>query len=192
MTPLKKLATCATTWLVIGLLGGALYREFTKAHNFTGWTQLKVVHTHSLALGFMLTLIVLLLERAFTLSQHRGAFATYFWGFNLGLMVTITMLVVHGIMQVNGHTDVSPHNLRHCGAWPHQPVSRTHRPHGCLVQVTSDCKSSGSSHNRPLTLEKPLAREEGASARHVSYACGYRHDGGRMRAQRVVDYVPVP
>lgn len=107
MTPLKKLATCATTWLVIGLLGGALYREFTKAHNFTGWTQLKVVHTHSLALGFMLTLIVLLLERAFTLSQHRGAFATYFWGFNLGLMVTITMLVVHGIMQVNGHTDVS-------------------------------------------------------------------------------------
>ncbi|EFS74436.1 hypothetical protein HMPREF9622_00602 [Cutibacterium modestum HL037PA3] len=85
-----------------------------------------------------------------------------------------------------------PHNLRHCGAWPHQPVSRTHRPHGCLVQVTSDCKSSGSSHNRPLTLEKPLAREEGASARHVSYACGYRHDGGRMRAQRVVDYVPVP
>lgn len=108
MTPLKKLATCATTWLVIGLLGGVLYREFTKAHNFTDWTQLKVVHTHSLALGFMLTLIVLLLERAFTLSQHRGAFATYFWGFNLGLMVTITMLVVHGIMQVNGHTDVSP------------------------------------------------------------------------------------
>ena len=97
MTPLKKLATCAATWLVIGLVGGVFYREFTKAHDFTGWTQLKVVHTHSLALGFMLTLIALLLEQAFTLSQHRGAFATYFWGFNLGLLLTIAMLVVHGI-----------------------------------------------------------------------------------------------
>ena len=108
MTPLKKLATCATTWLAVGLLGGVFYREFTKAHDFTGWTQLKVVHAHSLALGFMLTLIVLLLERAFTLSQHGGAFATYFWGFNLGLLLTIAMLVVHGMMQVSGHPDVSP------------------------------------------------------------------------------------
>ena len=108
MTPLKKLATCATTWLVIGLLGGVFSREFTKAHDVTAWTQLKVVHTHSLALGFMLTLIVLLLERAFTLSQHRGASATYFWGFNLGLLLTIAMLVMHGVMQVNGHTEASP------------------------------------------------------------------------------------
>jgi len=108
MTPLKKLATCATTWLVIGLLGGVFYREFTKAHAVTAWTQLKVVPTHSLALGFMLTLIVLLLERAFTLSQHRGAFATYFWGFNLGLLLTIAMIVMHGVMQVNGHTEASP------------------------------------------------------------------------------------
>jgi len=75
MRSLKKLAICATTWLVIGLLGGVFSREFTKAHDVTAWTQLKVVHTHSLALGFMLTLIVLLLERTFTLSQHRGAFA---------------------------------------------------------------------------------------------------------------------
>ena len=108
MRSLKKLAICATTWLVIGLLGGVFSREFTKAHDVTAWTQLKVVHTHSLALGFMLTLIVLLLERAFTLSQHRGAFATYFWGFNLGLLLTIAMLVMHGVMQVNGHTEASP------------------------------------------------------------------------------------
>ncbi|MDO4413041.1 DUF2871 domain-containing protein [Cutibacterium sp.] len=108
MTPLKKLATCATTWLVIGLAGGVFYREFTKANDFTGWTQLKVVHTHCLALGFMLTLIVLVLERVFTLSAHRGAFATYFWGFNLGLLLTITMLVIHGVMQVHGNIDVSP------------------------------------------------------------------------------------
>ncbi|MCA3775257.1 MAG: DUF2871 family protein, partial [Cutibacterium sp.] len=75
MRSLKKLAICATTWLVIGLLGGVFSREFTKAHDVTAWTQLKVVHTHSLALGFMLTLIVLLVERAFALSHHRGAFA---------------------------------------------------------------------------------------------------------------------
>ena len=39
MTPLKKLAICATTWLVIGLLGGVFSREFTKAHDFTAWTE---------------------------------------------------------------------------------------------------------------------------------------------------------
>ena len=47
MRSLKKLAICATTWLVIGLLGGVFSREFTKAHDVTAWTQLKVVHTHS-------------------------------------------------------------------------------------------------------------------------------------------------
>ncbi|GAE75071.1 hypothetical protein JCM18918_758 [Cutibacterium acnes JCM 18918] len=31
-----------------------------------------------------------------------------FWGFNLGLLLTIAMLVVHGMIQVNGHPDASP------------------------------------------------------------------------------------
>ena len=31
-----------------------------------------------------------------------------FWGFNLGLLLTIAMLVVLGMMQVNGHPDASP------------------------------------------------------------------------------------
>lgn len=108
MTPLRKLTICATTWLGVGLVAGIFYREFTKAHGFTGRTQLAFVHTHTLALGFSLTLVVLLLERAFTLSAHRAAFNTYLWAFNLGLALTVTMLVVHGILQVNGHATVSP------------------------------------------------------------------------------------
>lgn len=107
MTASRKLLYAATSWLVLGLVGGLLYREFTKAHEFTGVTQLAVVHTHTLALGFLLTLVVLLLENAFSLSRTR-AFAVYLWGFNLGLLVTVGVMIVHGVLQVLGHTSVSP------------------------------------------------------------------------------------
>lgn len=108
MSVMRKLAIVACVWLGVGLVGGVFYREFTKAHDFTAYSQLRVVHTHALALGFMLTLVVLLLERAFTLSASKGAFLTYFWAFNVGLALTIAMLVTHGVLQVLGHATVSP------------------------------------------------------------------------------------
>ena len=153
MTPLKKLATCATTWLVIGLLGGVFYREFTKAHDFTGWTQLKVVHTHSLALGFMLTLIVLLVERAFALSHHRGAFAF------LGIQPwppaddRNARRARHDAGQRTSRR--LPCDLRYCGSRPHRPVRRSRRPHGGPVHITSGCGRQAP--RKPLTSQEPLS-----------------------------------
>ena len=37
-------------YMIIGLLSGFYYRELTKAHHFTGDTQLALVHTHTLIL----------------------------------------------------------------------------------------------------------------------------------------------
>ncbi|WP_348770150.1 DUF2871 family protein [Arthrobacter sp. E3] len=60
---MKKLFYSAFAYMVIGVLSGFFYREFTKGKNFTGFTQLSVIHTHLLTLGFMVLLIVLVLER---------------------------------------------------------------------------------------------------------------------------------
>ena len=55
--------------MIIGLVSGFYYRELTKAHDFTGDTQL-VVHTHTLILGMFMFLILLPLEKVFKLSSY--------------------------------------------------------------------------------------------------------------------------
>jgi hypothetical protein len=100
---MKKIYFAALSYLIIGLGFGVFYREFTKANNFPEgqYTQLSVVHTHVLTLGFVVLLIVLLLEKSFELSKH-GFFTPAFWLYNAGLVVSSTMMVWHGIYQVTG------------------------------------------------------------------------------------------
>lgn len=38
----------------LGTFSGFYYRELTKAHHFTGDTQLSIVHTHTLILGMFM------------------------------------------------------------------------------------------------------------------------------------------
>lgn len=45
---MKKLYYSAVIYTVLGLLAGLFYRELTKAQDFTGDTQLSVLHTHLL------------------------------------------------------------------------------------------------------------------------------------------------
>lgn len=103
---MKKLFYASFAYMVIGVLSGLFYREYTKGKDFSGYTQLSVVHTHLLTLGFIVLLIVLILEKLFSLSDSR-LFSWFFWIYNAGLILTSAMMVVHGILQVNGETDVS-------------------------------------------------------------------------------------
>lgn len=57
--------------LILGVLSGLFYREHAKVQRFTEDTQPAVVHTHLLTLGFMVLLIVLILEKLFALSKSR-------------------------------------------------------------------------------------------------------------------------
>lgn len=69
---MKKLYYAAVAYGILGLAAGLFYRDYTKLNDFTGSTQLVVMHTHLLALGgacFML--IVLALEKLFTLSKTK-------------------------------------------------------------------------------------------------------------------------
>lgn len=101
---MKKLARVSMSYMILGLVFGVYYREFTKFNDFTETTQLSVLHTHTLILGMFFFLIVLLLEKNFQLSQHKN-FKKFFIIYNIGLGVTLLMLLVHGTMTVLGYAD---------------------------------------------------------------------------------------
>ncbi len=61
---MRKLYDAAHVYMILGVVSGLYYREFTKADDFTGDTQLALMHTHLLSLGMMGFLIVLALAQA--------------------------------------------------------------------------------------------------------------------------------
>lgn len=101
---MKKLLYASFVYMIIGVTSGLFYREFTKANDFPegDFTQLGVVHTHVLTLGFIVLLIVLVIEKVFAISRSRRLFAWFFWLYNIGLILTAAMMVWHGVLTVLG------------------------------------------------------------------------------------------
>lgn len=101
---MRKLFQASFAYLIAGLLGGLFYREFTKGNDFPEgeFTQLAVVHTHLLTLGVIVLLIVLVLEKVFTLSGSK-LFTWFFWTYNAGVILSSAMMVWHGSLTVTGN-----------------------------------------------------------------------------------------
>lgn len=101
---MKRLLNAAFIYLLVGVASGLFYREFLKANGFADatFTQLSVVHTHLLTLGFIVLLIVLVLEKAFAITRSPRLFAWFFWLYNAGLILTAGMMVWHGMLTVLG------------------------------------------------------------------------------------------
>lgn len=98
---MKKLYYSSLFYVILGLLAGIFYREFTKVNEFTGVTVLVAAHTHILVLGFLFFLLVLLLAKQFGVHERKG-FSSWFIVYHIGLLATVGALVARGIMQVNG------------------------------------------------------------------------------------------
>jgi len=101
---MTKLFYAAFAYMFAGVASGLFYREFTKANDFPegAFTQLGLVHTHLLTLGFIALLIVLVLEKVFALSRSPKLFAWFFWLYNAGVILTAAMMVWHGSLTVLG------------------------------------------------------------------------------------------
>lgn len=101
---MRRLFYASFAYMVLGAAAGLFYREFTKDHDFPEgqFTQLAVAHTHLLTLGFIVLLIVLVLEKAFAMSRQRLMFTLFFWLYNAGVLVTVGMMVWHGSLTVMG------------------------------------------------------------------------------------------
>ncbi len=95
------LLRAVAVYTFVGLAAGLFYREFTKANGYPEGLmgQLGLAHTHILTLGLIVLLIVLALEKVFSLSASR-LFRWFFWTYNAGVALTAAMLVWHGMLQV--------------------------------------------------------------------------------------------
>ncbi len=102
-TIMRRLYIASFAYMAAGVLSGLFYREFTKLNGFLEGapTQLGLAHTHLLTLGFIVLLIVLVLEKVFALSRSR-LFGWFFWLYNAGVILTSGILIWHGILTVLG------------------------------------------------------------------------------------------
>ena len=99
---MTKLLRTAFAYMILGVLSGLFYREYSKAVDAVGAdTQLSTLHTHFLALGMLVFLIVLALDAVFSLSGRRS-FSVFYWTYNIGLLVTVVMQAVRGMLTLDG------------------------------------------------------------------------------------------
>jgi len=98
---LRKYLNIALAYAIAGMVGGVFYREFTKWNDFTGATALGVVHAHLFILGMLVFIVIALFARSGGLEETR-TFRAFMLTYNAGLVLTVAMLVVRGVVQVLG------------------------------------------------------------------------------------------
>lgn len=96
---MKKMINTAFTYLIVGLASGVFFREFTKFNGFTGYSQINVIHTHTLMLGMFMFLIVALFFTKFNLADDKR-FNRFYITYNVGLVSSLVMMLVRGVTQV--------------------------------------------------------------------------------------------
>ena len=96
---MKKYFTLSFIYLILALIGGVFYREFTKAFEFTGKMILSIVHGHFFVLGVVLFLIIAILNHLINLEQNRG-FKVFLILYNISLPFIAVMFLTRGITQV--------------------------------------------------------------------------------------------
>ncbi|WP_394214839.1 DUF2871 domain-containing protein [Brachybacterium vulturis] len=99
---MNRLLRTAFAYMILGLVSGLFYREYTRATDTLGVdSQLSTLHTHLLALGMLVFLLVLALDAVFSLSGSRS-FTVFYWTYNIGLLVTVVMQAVRGVLTLDG------------------------------------------------------------------------------------------
>ena len=122
--PIMWILIATITWLIIGLLLGIFYDFFflfggsatfnTTTGEIVGSygvfneriyvanphfysTQLSVLHTHTLVLGFVVNLILLGLEKLFNISEKKRFFISSFALYNFALFLVILFMMIRGL-----------------------------------------------------------------------------------------------
>lgn len=86
-------------YLILALVAGVFYREFTKFNGFTGETVLGVLHTHLFVLGVIFFLIFALLIKNFPKIIENKGWNRFYILYNISLVLFIIMLLVRGIVE---------------------------------------------------------------------------------------------
>lgn len=95
----KNILSLSITFLIMGLVGGVFYREFTKAYQFTEITHLGKIHVHTLVLGFLTLFSMYQLVKNYDsekITHLKKPLRIYI----VGLTFTIINMIVIGIYEV--------------------------------------------------------------------------------------------
>lgn len=98
---MKKYINLSIIYAILAMISGVFYREFTKFLAFNGKTSLSVMHTHYFMLGMFFFLVLLLLEKNFSISKEKNTDRLILF-YQIGLNITLLMLFVRGILEVLG------------------------------------------------------------------------------------------
>ena len=98
---MKKLINTAFVYALGAMAAGVFFREVTRMLNYTSRTSLSLAHGHLFLLGTLFFLIVALLSKFIDFAET-GSFRKAYLVYNVGLIWTVALFLVHGWMEVQG------------------------------------------------------------------------------------------
>ena len=99
---MKKILNTSMIYFILAAAAGVFYREFTKFNGYTGETALSYVHTHLFVLGMFAFLVIALFGSQKPELFKQSTFKKFFTLYNISLPFMAVMLLVRGVVQVQG------------------------------------------------------------------------------------------
>lgn len=99
---MKKILNTSMIYFILAAAAGVFYREFTKFNGYTGETALSYVHTHLFVLGMFAFLVIALFGCQKPELFKQSTFKKFFILYNISLPFMTVMLLVRGVVQVQG------------------------------------------------------------------------------------------
>ena len=99
---MKKILNTSMIFFILAAAAGVFYREFTKFNGYTGETALSYVHTHLFVLGMFAFLVIALFGCQKPELFKQSTFKKFFTLYNISLPFMAVMLLVRGVVQVQG------------------------------------------------------------------------------------------
>lgn len=95
---MRRVVNTSFIYLILGLISGIFYREFTKLYEPITHSVLADLHVHFLVLGMMFFLIVAIMLKVSDLQQNVW-FNRFFIMYNIAFPLMMIMMCVRGILQ---------------------------------------------------------------------------------------------
>lgn len=99
---MKKLALLSTIYAILGTIAAVFYLVFTKQHAFLGTSLLSSLYLFLFALGSIVHILIIVLEKLFSFMQHR-LFNLFLWLYNIGIISSAFVMLGKGIITVTGN-----------------------------------------------------------------------------------------
>ncbi len=95
---MKKYVNTAMFYMILGLVFGVFFREFTKYVDVAWPNNLGLLHVHTLTLGMLFFFIVAGLVKVTKVGED-ALFGWFYGVYNAGLGLTLMLLFVRGLYQ---------------------------------------------------------------------------------------------